>query len=267
LLSDWAYAYPRDTPVAGVGGTRTALYGCANPDGDALGTWCPIDPEKCDRFAGYVQVNVSTQVAFDYCAAEPPAMQWKDGCRGPRIAEWDQCGGKSNCTEWGCADAVWAGACCAAGLECHRQHAYYHQCLRPNSTSPPPSSPGAASSSGSAPQAASSSTAESAPPALPALEVAHPLLQSKEPGAKIYVNLRVDHSYDLIKDDVGAQAAFKSDVVAWLKAATGAPEYVYSAGELASVAAEWGAGGSPWVLPVRKEPSGAVRSAVRYGCA
>lgn len=72
--------------------------------------------------------NLQT-IAYDYCDVhyrQAPA----DIC-GVLLDHFSQCGGKSNCTDFGCVDAPWSGACCARGLTCVRQHAFYHQCASP----------------------------------------------------------------------------------------------------------------------------------------
>jgi len=130
LDGGWWYQYP---PTAAAGAVNKTIYGCANPDGDPLGSWCAIDPESCGQFAGYLGSEPASTFAFDYCTSKrPPALNRKQsGCRTGAIGEWGQCGGKSGCTEFGCADAKWQGACCRAGLECRRQDAYYWQCVKP----------------------------------------------------------------------------------------------------------------------------------------
>lgn len=174
--------------------------------------------------------------AYDYCTVKAPAMGEKgDACRPNVIPEWGQCGGKSNCTEWGCADEQWAGACCTQGLECRRQDDYFWQCVNPNTklsasggaTSPATEAP----ASGTTPTP-SSPAASPAPASLSELAASLPSLQTKSPGAKVYVTLKIDYSYDSLVADVGAQARLKSDVVTWLKANAGDPEYIYSAGGL-----------------------------------
>lgn len=89
------------------------------------GKWCAVDPEKCTRFAGYIGVDSVNKFAFDYCDVLAPSLKARPSCKPWSVAEWEQCGGKSNCTEWGCMDEQWAGACCAKGLECRRQDSYY----------------------------------------------------------------------------------------------------------------------------------------------
>lgn len=241
-VSGWWYE-----PSPPAGGARKQLSGCANPDGDSLGAWCPVDPEACAKFAGYVHVDASNLMAFDYCDAEPPAMRAKDGtCRGPRLSEWAQCGGKGNCTEWGCADADWRGACCGDGLACERLNAYYYQCRKPGSAATP-----AAGNQGSGTPAAGAAavtstevTGSGATPSLlvagavttpsmdklPALSAGLTSLQASAPGQAVYVKLRLDHSFDLVKDNVGAQAQLKVDLIPWLKASAADEAYIYSAG-------------------------------------
>ncbi|KAI8462229.1 MAG: hypothetical protein J3K34DRAFT_503160 [Monoraphidium minutum] len=271
-----------DRPAA-AGGGRLQLAGCANPDGDVLGAWCPVDPHKCGEFDGYADLDASAanQVAFGYCGHESPVAARAAGCRGAAIAEWGQCGGKSACGGWGCADAAWAGACCATGLECRRLHEFYWQCAKAGAAPPPMTDRAAAAGGGgggggattgaaddsstdtqqqtppaaaagdeaatpaaAAPADASAATVTEQPPAqdaapsppagglsLPALEAGLAVMQqAKAPGDAVSVLLRVSHAYHTLRDDAGAQARFKADVVAWLKAAAGAPELVHSAG-------------------------------------
>lgn len=47
----WWYAY--------ADGTVEGFTGCANPDGDALGAWCAVDPEFCDNYAGQIKQAVN----------------------------------------------------------------------------------------------------------------------------------------------------------------------------------------------------------------
>jgi hypothetical protein len=59
-------------------------------------------------------------------AALPPSS-----CRLEQLAPWAQCGGKSACGDWACADAAWPGRCCPVGHVCERQHASFWQCVPP----------------------------------------------------------------------------------------------------------------------------------------
>lgn len=47
------------------------------------------------------------------------------------LQEFDQCGGKSKCSDFGCEDEPWPGACCPQGTRCYRQDSFYYQCLSP----------------------------------------------------------------------------------------------------------------------------------------
>jgi hypothetical protein len=47
------------------------------------------------------------------------------------LQEFDQCGGKSKCSDFGCEDEAWPGACCPQGTRCYRQDPFYYQCLSP----------------------------------------------------------------------------------------------------------------------------------------
>lgn len=117
-------------------GTSEHFSGCANPDGDPLGSWCAVNPEECGAFAGEMQAGADPQnvVSYDYCTAAAPVP---DGSRCLKaLKEFDQCGGKSKCNDWACADAAWPGACCPTGLSCERQNAFYWQCLSPNRPMP-----------------------------------------------------------------------------------------------------------------------------------
>ena len=96
-IGEWYYLYPgggRDGGGDGAPANRT-VFGCANPDGDPAGAWCPVDPASCGRFAGYVAPSADAAPwAFDYCAAPRPAPLLKrgDGCRPGLIPEFGQCG-------------------------------------------------------------------------------------------------------------------------------------------------------------------------------
>jgi hypothetical protein len=66
----------------------TLASGCANPDQDVEGSWCPIDQASCGRSAGSFRSN-STMVAFDYCLSQvaPYSARWAgsgEGGRGER---------------------------------------------------------------------------------------------------------------------------------------------------------------------------------------
>jgi hypothetical protein len=47
------------------------------------------------------------------------------------LKEFDQCGGKSKCSDFGCEDDAWPGACCPQNTRCYRQDSFYYQCLSP----------------------------------------------------------------------------------------------------------------------------------------
>jgi hypothetical protein len=289
LKGGWWYLYGGGPASAGP--VNKTISGCANPDGDPLGDWCAVDPERCERFAGYVSnpVNPVNAFAFDYCNTErPPALSAKrDGCTGERIGEWHQCGGKSGCRGWGCADEPWGGACCAEGLECRRQDAFYWQCVRPGTrlntgagrqvgalpwmgTDLPTLAPEGGAQGGALQGAGAAAAAAAAPGGV---LLRPPARQRKAKGRKVYVNLRVDYPFDVLASDAGARARFRNDIVGWLKKAAGPPEFVYSAGEGLARAGQgrWGrraAGGgantplAPALLCSRTEPVPPCRRAL-----
>jgi len=233
----WWYLHP--SGAAASGPVNKTIFGCANPDGDPLGAWCAVDPEKCARFAGYVGVDPVNTWAFDYCNAEAPSLAAKrDGtCKPWSIGEWGQCGGKSSCTDWGCADEQWAGACCASGLECRRQDPYFRQCVKPGTATNAAAaltSVGAetltTTTGSSAAPASAAATSGGASTAIIVNGTTLAALQPKAPGTTVYVRLKINCPYELIERDVGAQAKFKADLVGWLKLNAAAPDYVYSAG-------------------------------------
>jgi len=48
-------------------------------------------------------------VNYDYCfSAAPSSLRNPSTCESI-VGEFQQCGGKSNCTEYGCADVAWPG--------------------------------------------------------------------------------------------------------------------------------------------------------------
>ncbi|KAF6260820.1 hypothetical protein COO60DRAFT_1700160 [Scenedesmus sp. NREL 46B-D3] len=120
----WIYTY--------ADGTKGNFSACANPDGDPMGPWCAVDPATCDRFAGEINGQESNEtLGYDYCSTmfrhpEP------NSCAAV-LSEYDQCGGKSKCSDYGCQDEAWPGACCPQGTKCYRQDLFYHQCLSPSS--------------------------------------------------------------------------------------------------------------------------------------
>jgi hypothetical protein len=199
-----------------------------------------VDPDRCTRFAGYAGVDdQANTLAYDYCASEAPTLAPRGGgCAPERMPQWGQCGGKSNCTAWGCADAAWPGACCAPGLECARIDAYYYQCVLPSvAVAIAAGSSGLAPEAGAATQPAVAGAAADAQQAAStaatttsSVVAALPSLQPKAAGETVYVRLRINYPYDLISSDVGAQARLKSDLTGWLRAHAAPAQYVYAAG-------------------------------------
>jgi hypothetical protein len=45
----WSYLYSD--------GSRANFTGCANPDGDPQGSWCAVDPQICEEFAGDMKIG------------------------------------------------------------------------------------------------------------------------------------------------------------------------------------------------------------------
>ncbi|GBF96277.1 hypothetical protein Rsub_09072 [Raphidocelis subcapitata] len=238
-LGSWSYRYP----AAGAA-EAAVLSGCANPDGDPLGPWCIVDSDRCERFAGYAGVDEAYAAPFDYCGSTAPTPAPRGGgCAPERVPQWGQCGGKADCSEWGCADAAWPGACCVPGMVCARIHAYYYQCVLPSvaaaiaagsgssvlEAGAAPLPGGGADTGGSAAAAAAPAAAAGATTTSD-VAAALPSLQAKEAGETVYVRLRINYPYDLIASDVGAQARLKSDLTGWLKAHAAPQQYVYAAG-------------------------------------
>ncbi|WIA30082.1 hypothetical protein OEZ86_000177 [Tetradesmus obliquus] len=63
----------------------SSLLGCANPDEDPLGAWCPVDPRSCPSYYGAKQPAVGdvppsllNRVYFDYC--QPVRNKTEAGC-------------------------------------------------------------------------------------------------------------------------------------------------------------------------------------------
>eukprot|EP00879_Flechtneria_rotunda_P018025 GHRR01018891.1.p1 GENE.GHRR01018891.1~~GHRR01018891.1.p1 ORF type:complete len:1346 (+),score=395.98 GHRR01018891.1:182-4219(+) len=68
---NWTY-YPSVNQNAGQ--PLNTFLGCANPDSDPLGNWCPVDPHKCPSLYGAKQPDpgdvppsMMNRVYFDYC--------------------------------------------------------------------------------------------------------------------------------------------------------------------------------------------------------
>ncbi len=234
----WWYLYP--SGAAGAAPVNKTLAGCANPDGDPLGAWCPVDPAKCDRFAGHVGVDPVKPWAFDYCGAEAPSTpKFSGACKLWVVPAAGQCSGQSNCTNYACAGEQWQGACCVAGPEPRRPDAHSRQSVRAGTAADlaavrSGSGDGAAAPSSPEPAAASmagdSSSDAAPPPVVDAASSALPSLQPKVAGAIVYVRVQIDYDFALIAADVGAQARFKSDLVAWLRGNAADPQLVHSAG-------------------------------------
>uniref|UniRef100_A0A383VIB2 CBM1 domain-containing protein n=1 Tax=Tetradesmus obliquus TaxID=3088 RepID=A0A383VIB2_TETOB len=118
----WIYTY--------VDGSKANFSACANPDGDPMGPWCAVDPATCDRFAGEIDGQERNEtLGYDYCNNKFRHPE-PNSCAAV-LQEFDQCGGKSKCSDFGCEDEPWPGACCPQGTRCYRQDSFYYQCLSP----------------------------------------------------------------------------------------------------------------------------------------
>lgn len=247
-------------------GLNVTYMSCANPDGDPLGSWCAIDPTKCDRFAGQLNVPggvVSGEtrvwagvgagrgrrargiqagrshggkrgaqlqcghavirllmgsqspplhgtppaacqvVNYDYCNSAPLSARRDPSVCTDRVSEYEQCGGKSHCTAYGCADEVWPGVCCPSGLTCHRQNAYYYQCLtdedaaaaRAAAAAAAAAAGGSASPAGPLPGQASPSPQVVTPVASPD-PASPPAVRVKVPGFEVKNTLRLNYDFN-----------------------------------------------------------------------
>ena len=141
-------------------------------------------------------------------------------------------GGKRDCSDWGCGDEQWDGACCEGTLQCARQSADYWQCLprgdaRRVSTFLP-KAPADGSSVEGGDGGADASPPSSSLPAFAGDGLAS--MRAKAPGARVDVALGFATPFDALAADVGARARFMSEVSAWLKRAAGPAEYVLEAG-------------------------------------
>jgi len=204
-------------------GTNVTFVGCANPDGDPLGPWCAIDPNTCPSFAGQLTLPGSLVVNYDYCESAPLWERRDNTTCTDHVVEFGQCGGKSNCTEYGCKDAPWAGVCCPKGLTCVRQNMFYYQCLDALTVSPV--EPSTAVSS---PSVGDGGVVGPGP--LPSPSPAPLSPSPKLPGKRVRTVLRIDYDYNKLLH-AGAMDKFKESLTAWLASVAGPPEYIYSIGE------------------------------------
>lgn len=62
--------------VAKPGGEK--LSGCANPDNDPLGAWCPVDPKLCLGYYSVYRTEKGKLRFYDYCV--PVRERTKKGC-------------------------------------------------------------------------------------------------------------------------------------------------------------------------------------------
>jgi hypothetical protein len=97
------------------------LSGCANPDQDIQGSWCPIDPSSCGRNSGSFRSNGS-MVVFDYCLDQVAPYSYR--CEAAAAAA-----GAAGDT--GAADAVAAGAATSGRWPRGGQQSNQHGCRRP----------------------------------------------------------------------------------------------------------------------------------------
>ncbi len=183
---------------------------------------------------------LSQVINFDYCTAVETPVSAPGACLA-EVAHYQQCGGKSNCTDWGCSDAPWAGACCAREdpeLVCTRQNQFYHQCLNSidiemlkngSAGFRPPDSfviiDQPASESG--PSGSSSPSPSGQLPSPDAMISPSPATTTaKLPGTQALLTLRIDYDYaKLAAED--AMANFKEALVAWLTSIAGPAQYIY----------------------------------------
>jgi hypothetical protein len=102
------------------------------------GEWLDGAAASADEAAAVLQRQAAEEVAGDANdddASNSDPKAWASlppsACRLEQLKPWDQCGGKSACGDWACADAAWPGRCCPVGFVCERQHAFYWQCVPP----------------------------------------------------------------------------------------------------------------------------------------
>jgi hypothetical protein len=207
-------------------------------------------------------------MSIDYCssrykgAAQQQQQQQAGVCK-TRLKLYDQCGGKSNCTQsgLGCVNAAWPGTCCPRGSECRMQDAFYYQCLpldadltaRSYKTAPVGGSAGEVLVSknplGVAPAPAKKAAT---PPSKPAADSKHEIASSsldeeppinlsdddeeeggdpsKEAGQRLWVKLRLSMDYELLVAQPLRVAQFKHDVAHFLREVVGDTKFVYGTG-------------------------------------
>lgn len=231
-------------------------------------------------------------VGYDYCNKKYRHPE-PNSCAAV-LKEFDQCGGKSKCSDFGCQDAPWPGACCPHGTKCHRQDAFYYQCLSPYDvqklkeqqqaadiadgvdlqaepdgdrpasglqarssegpdrvTRPRSSGPPSKRQTSDKPSQNQSSTSSSSSSSSSA-DAPGPTPES----VTIYTKLKINSEYDQLVASPQKVSQFKSDVVGWLKSATGSPEFVQDAGRCLGSAA--------W--PIVYMPSPANLVCMECGC-
>lgn len=173
-------------------------------------------------------------LSYDYCLTAPKAPKADSSICSLHLPEFEQCGGKSNCSDWGCYDGVWAGACCVHGTLCVRQNPYYWQCLdastvvtpQPDGASGPPSP--TPKPQVDAPQPTTTPTTEAA--ITPSLDGSGTQAETA-PGSKIFLGMKLDFDYNKLEASPELTAQFKSDMADWFTSLTGQPQSVFTSGE------------------------------------
>jgi hypothetical protein len=171
------------------------------------------------------------------------------------LGEYDQCGGKSKCTDYGCKDAAWPSTCCPIGTVCEKQDQFYWQCLDPilkqaqaaaadkgsSSISEASSATHDTGSDTTSTNGTSSTPTASDPESLQSTSGSRDsslLRVARQPGSQVFLKANISTDYSKLAASPQEMARFKSSLVGWLKQEQWKPvdyyidpKYVYDAGE------------------------------------
>ena len=189
---------------------------------------------------------VPQNLSYDYCLNAAPTPDPLP-CMVP-LAEYDQCGGKTNCTDYGCKDAAWPSACCPIGLVCNREDPFYWHCLDPilvaartaanSSSSSSSSSAGSTDTTNGSDTSSTSGTSTSSSTSDSTTRDSSQIRVVRQPGSRVFLRANISTEYSKLASSPEEMARFKSSLVGWLKQEQWKPsdyyidpKYVFDAGE------------------------------------